>query len=328
MNQRLEWLDVMKGFTMFLVVLGHILNSMGLFHHPVNLWIHQFHMPFFFMLSGFLAIKTLKRNLYINIKTKLITLMLPFIVCGGTYALTFDRINEFIYTEAHAGYWFLLSLFTCWLIFLPLGATLQRFKLGRNFIIEAFVLIAPFFLGNLLMRYIPNNLLTSFSFSFTFADYRFFILGYFIGKWYENGYLTKRLTGISPWIFPIATIVFYSITLCFLVQANAIYQIPVTVWQILLCLSLFVILHNSANFTNYIIFKYLSWIGKNSLALYVFHTYFVYLFPLKEIKDITSGFQILIAIALTIVVIIATMMASSPFRNSKVLTFLFLGQKK
>lgn len=88
---------------MFLVVLGHVLNNMGLFTHPVNLWLHQFHMPFFFMLSGFLAVRTLKKKLYISLKTKLITLMLPFIACGGTYALTFGTMTDFIYTEAHAG---------------------------------------------------------------------------------------------------------------------------------------------------------------------------------------------------------------------------------
>lgn len=46
MKQRLIWLDVMKGITMILVVLGHVLNNMQLFNQPVNNWLHQFHMPF------------------------------------------------------------------------------------------------------------------------------------------------------------------------------------------------------------------------------------------------------------------------------------------
>lgn len=328
MNQRLEWLDVMKGFTMFLVVLGHVLNNMGLFTHPVNLWLHQFHMPFFFMLSGFLAVKTLKKKLHISLKTKLITLILPFIVCGGTYALTFGTMTDFIYTEAHAGYWFLLSLFTCWLIFLPLATVLKSFRFERYIIIEFAVLITPFFLGNLSMKYLPEDLISASSASFTFADYRFFILGYFMGKVYANENITKRLDRIRLWIFPTSIILFSGITLGFLMQGWFIYRIPVTVWQILLCLSLFAVLHKSDCFMNSITYGLLNWIGRNSLALYVFHFYFVYQFPLKNATELPSAFQIMIAFILTIVVIVITMAVSSPFRNNRNLAFLFLGQKK
>lgn len=48
---RLEWLDVMKGVAILLVVVGHVLNNMQLMHSPVNLWIHQFNMPFFYALG-------------------------------------------------------------------------------------------------------------------------------------------------------------------------------------------------------------------------------------------------------------------------------------
>ncbi len=329
MKQRLEWLDVMKGFAMFLVVLGHVLNNMRLFTHPVNLWLHQFHMPFFFMLSGFLAVKTLNKDLLGNIWTKFITLILPFIVCGVTYGLTFGKTNEFIYTEAHAGYWFLLSLFTCWLIFLPLAYMLRPFRYGRYFIIEALVLLMPFFLGNHLMKHIPGNVLSVSSFSFTFADYRFFILGYFIGKWYGNKDIVKHFYRVRQWIFPISMIVFLSITIGILMQRDFIYFIPITVLQIILSLSLFAVLHDSAFFVSPFIIRRLSWIGRNSLALYVFHFYFVYLPPPPEnLAENASVFQIMLAIILTIVVIAITMAVSSPFRNNKILAFCFLGQKK
>lgn len=41
-------IDVAKGFALFLVVFGHVLN----WDHKVTLWIFMFHMPAFFFLSG------------------------------------------------------------------------------------------------------------------------------------------------------------------------------------------------------------------------------------------------------------------------------------
>ena len=45
--QRLDWLDMAKGIGMILVVYGH---SYG----PSNYYVYLFHMPLFFILSGFL----------------------------------------------------------------------------------------------------------------------------------------------------------------------------------------------------------------------------------------------------------------------------------
>lgn len=59
---REEWLDGLKGFAALLVVLGHVLSGYldaRLFpealysFYPVRSWIYSFHMPLFFMLSGF-----------------------------------------------------------------------------------------------------------------------------------------------------------------------------------------------------------------------------------------------------------------------------------
>ena len=49
-HMRNKNIDALKGFGIFLVVVGHICTEMqGLVH-----WIYSFHMPLFFMISGFL----------------------------------------------------------------------------------------------------------------------------------------------------------------------------------------------------------------------------------------------------------------------------------
>lgn len=61
-TNRIEWLDACKGFAIVLVVIGHVLSGYigkGLFaehlpemHYTYEL-IYSFHMPLFFILSGY-----------------------------------------------------------------------------------------------------------------------------------------------------------------------------------------------------------------------------------------------------------------------------------
>ena len=76
--QRLQHIDFMKGVAIFLVVLGHVyqfsLNNCG----TMFKFIYLFHMPFFFMLSGYFAYRT-NLTLY-HFKKKTVRLLVPFLV--------------------------------------------------------------------------------------------------------------------------------------------------------------------------------------------------------------------------------------------------------
>ena len=67
---RLDYIDIMKGIGIILVVLGHIsYNSI------LITWIYSFHMPLFFLISGFLFYKSRKDGF---IKRKLVGLLTPY----------------------------------------------------------------------------------------------------------------------------------------------------------------------------------------------------------------------------------------------------------
>ena len=60
--QREAWLDGLKGFAILLVILGHVLSgyiNAGIYaearhsFYMLRVWIYSFHMPLFFLLSGF-----------------------------------------------------------------------------------------------------------------------------------------------------------------------------------------------------------------------------------------------------------------------------------
>jgi acyltransferase len=58
-TQRIEWLDTAKAYGMFLVFFGHVIESVWDAGNPLGLqpfkMVYAFHMPFFFVLSGYLA---------------------------------------------------------------------------------------------------------------------------------------------------------------------------------------------------------------------------------------------------------------------------------
>lgn len=69
MTKRIEWIDIAKGIGIILVVIGHISQIKVL-----NEIIYSFHMPLFFMISGFLH-----KNKNDFIKHKVRTIIFPYI---------------------------------------------------------------------------------------------------------------------------------------------------------------------------------------------------------------------------------------------------------
>lgn len=91
-KQRIEHIDALKGFAIFCVLWGHsvqyLRNGYDFFHNPVFEFIYSFHMPLFFMISGFFFRSSLKLSLKDFLLKKGIQLILPCIVWGAiTYFL-------------------------------------------------------------------------------------------------------------------------------------------------------------------------------------------------------------------------------------------------
>ena len=66
--KRIEWIDYLKAFACFLVVIGHLIQSLQkanidnyiVITNFINWFIYLFHMPLFMCMSGFLYCKTKK----------------------------------------------------------------------------------------------------------------------------------------------------------------------------------------------------------------------------------------------------------------------------
>lgn len=158
-RQRIEWVDIARGIGVFLVILGHMPRVPGI----IRLWIFSYHMPLFFVLSGYFA-NPVKQAGIEFFKKKVIQLLRPYVI----YSVTFMMLDFFIlqsgvehlkisfmrFLLGQGGYdilWFLFSLFLVEVMFnfiynisgkfysliiciiVVLGYILSMFRLGNTF---------------------------------------------------------------------------------------------------------------------------------------------------------------------------------------------------
>ena len=144
MKQRIEYIDAIKGLAIFLMVMGHAIawnyedyNAICNFHpeQPINIkmggviWqlIYSFHMPLFFMVSGFLTYKAYQwGDFLLFAKKKVMRLFLPWIC---TIWLVF-------LVRGVIGYWFLLCLFEISIVGFLLITFLEKINPKRHWIID------------------------------------------------------------------------------------------------------------------------------------------------------------------------------------------------
>jgi len=325
MEKRLEWLDYMKGVAIFLVILGHVYQTCLQDVGTVFSFIYTFHMPFFFMLSGVLAWRLVNRKILLSLQKKVRTLLLPFITCGLAFSLSYNRVGYFIYSEFHAGYWFLLSLFSCWLFFLPLIKIIKKIPYFKGkFVFEVVILIMPFWGGKLIMSHISSELVYMLSLNFTFPFYRFFLLGYFVGKLVIDYNLERKTQ--RKLISSVMFIGFILLMMCIFNKSPFLEYLTATGLQVLLCLGCFGTLLLYRQFAFGKEKTIIQHLGKNSLTIYCFHYFIFNLIDLSMLNGYSEGIKFIVAAITSMLVIGLVLLFVRPFEN-KYLSYLFLGKK-
>jgi len=169
--------DAIKGFLIFLVVFGHMLEP--LYNRPPFLWvytaIYSFHMPLFVMVSGYvfsvdMPVKKLKRGIILLAEAlivfQIIRLAIPLL--KGVYPTA-----ENLVTPAWT-LWYLLSLIA-WRL---MSFGVYNF-VKRDVRTEVIVLCVSMTVA-ILSGFIPAT--TELSFQRTFVFFPFFLLGMFFRR--------------------------------------------------------------------------------------------------------------------------------------------------
>jgi len=122
-KKRIEYLDLVKLFTIYLVILGHVI-AMMINGYSVGgrlyAFIYSFHMPLFMLLSGyFVGGSALKKNAWEFFLAKSKQLLLPAVTCTVIvciYLFLFRGTTAFR-DEVIGNSWFLKTLFVYYALF-------------------------------------------------------------------------------------------------------------------------------------------------------------------------------------------------------------------
>lgn len=179
-KQRIEYLDYVRGVAILLVVLGHMYSV----EDPIRVLIYSFHMPLFFIISGFFANKD--SGLLELIKKKFKTLMIPYFAFGGVIMIImyvtngYDNelavyIQHFISGVGRDALWFLLCLFLIEIIF----NIVMKLKYTT---LQTVVFLILFIIG-LYGEYINHNIIVMITLMRAFVGLGFYALGYYTYKY-------------------------------------------------------------------------------------------------------------------------------------------------
>lgn len=321
MKDRILWIDELKGFAIFLVIIGHVLISrflpqFQLFHTVI----YSFHMPLFMFLSGIFAYKALEAvdNRYMKkyIWRKIQQLLIPCI-SGGVLLCFFHHenyISQFL-LKGGSYYWYLLSLLEFLTIFL------LSYKLCKKMFM--LLVLTPWIIILLIPRdSLAANLVSQANFIFT---YPFFIYGYFFHKYrLVNGktvYAKECLGNIFFLVFLICLQMFVRGD-CW---AYVRYGIAFSVINIVIYFYVRIV----GRFKS---FSIIGDIGKNSLGIYIVHYFFLGFTPFGIMTSYSPSYLTVVQysfviFSISIFILLLSLLTCSVIEKNKITRKILLGKQ-
>ena len=333
--KRIPYIDSIKGFAILLVVMGHTFHDFKGLNMAFIDFIYAFHMPLFFIISGYLGYKkdyNVNQTLF-YLKNKAVGLIIPFLFFGSIYTLMYNYEYILLFTNsAKMGYWFTFSLFLIFCLYYTIEIIYSFLKNIRyqNFAYIT-LLIIPYVCLEAIRIY--NHFSPEIYNLIGGQNLRVYYL-YFIG-----GILIKRFNCwtylfSNKYLYIISILVF---SICFYVRHSSYSNY----------LTLIMLGATGSFITIYLFYKYfdkipfnniLSNLGKKSLDIYVLHYFFLIRIPQSSIlaqdsfvSQLISNnieIQIFVSLILSCMTISISYTISRIIRENTFLSLISLGIKK
>lgn len=330
-SSRLPFVDQLKGFAIFLVVLGHVYNlSLKPEFSLVPTFISVIHMPVFMFIAGYMFYRKDDAfswtGYFQEMKRKFRRVFVPFI--SFVLLVCFYRdwnIVDVMMNNMKYGYWFIYTLFMLYLVYYPF----LYVRMGKMTEIVTYIVGSS--LGLLVVKYLQMGGVVSL-FSLTqFAQYSFpFLLGMWLRKHREvMGYL-ETSNRVYTFLLVVFSICYYGYihieygTLTASLQSFAFHFVMTGVSGLLFWIGF----KNLA--LSHQLGSCLGWLGKNSLSIYLIHYFF--LPSLEKYNTYTDAADsillFLIAVVMAVFVLSLTSLISIVVAQSAFLSRYLLGVYK
>lgn len=273
---RIEWLDVAKGLGIILVMLHHYWNSED--WNWFFVWIVSFHMPLFFICSGYSFSN--KKNVRDYVAHKLRTVIVPYF-CLGLLIQVFVVFKDYVKHEYEVGdffercsnllvqrhweiLWFMPTLFLTEVIYKVIYTLLEGNMKKISLVFVSFLLIAAWY-------YEKVNSFLPWCLDIVLVSSALFFVGHFMAQMKMLEKNSKFRTILSLFINIISMYVNYII----FGEATSMMgnQYGVLPLGIIAGVSGSIFIMSIAQ---YIDLSFLKYIGKNSLLIYAWHVQIIW----------------------------------------------------
>lgn len=306
MKQRLVYIDRLKGFAIYLVVLGHIYQKLVMegTSHAIFSVIYAFHMPLFFFLSGYISQKTNRVTNYKDaipyLAKKATNLLVPLLAWSLINHVFFSLSKDYSITKLvsvalhqfkEPGLWFLLMLFKIFIAYVPfhLLSSYLKFSLIKDLLLITITMVLILVIGKLF----------NFSGGLTFLlNYTFFMMGVLLDK----HKVIKEII-LKKWFFIISLIVF--VTVVSFYNFNLSHIVSMKIIKLIAATFAIVFLYNASIKVKLPEFldKFLAKLGKWTMVIYTTHFVFFYLIPSNVYFPLNTHTFLLFGLVNTVVVI-------------------------
>lgn len=336
-KKRVLFIDAMRGFTMFVVVLGHVFVyglGYGENESVISSIFITFQMPLFFFISGYIGFKAIEKwnsEFYrTNLAKKAITLLIPTAIFFIIWGWAFDKniVDTFLSTGATV-YWFTEVLFEMFVVYFSiafLSNCTSRFVFVPTMI--AIALVTVYILS---FCFTPNQITGILSLRAFCRYFQYFCLGLLCQKYND------KFISIVTQQKAITIIIVLFLTLLILMWCSPFgkdsfvyklnHDLAIRYTGLFLVFSIFA--KNSAFFDeNGRISRTMQFVGRRTLDIFLIHYFFLpnirFLKP-TFISNNNVLLEFLLSSTLAIAIIAICLAISSIIRNSDFLAKYLFG---
>lgn len=340
-TNRINYIDALRGFTMFLVVFGHVMHysfNLGGYETIIGSIFLTFRMPLFFFVAGLFTYKSVSdwnAHFYLqNIKKKFLIQIIPTIFFFSLYVFCKGGNPVAALKYGFDGYWFTIVLFEMFAIYYTISLVCKYIKTPKT---VDYIMILCSIVGMIVLIFFRGDgrLWNILCLENLVKYFQFFTLGILCKKYFnrfinivKNEYFKTTII----LVFIICLVLYFndSFKYSYPLMYKGIHDILIRYAGVILVYMIFY--HYQDFFNKETTFnKTLLLVGRRTLDIYLLHYFFIP--DLSFLKDILAPsnmmlVQFTLASIISIIIIMICLLLSSTIRISDTLGSYLLGAKK